>query len=233
MPRKRAAAAALAAFAAALVFSFVVAGATRPGSIFPKYLEAAAAPPAEQSERLLDYSPLYLALTRALAPWGYRAILAARCLLHGVAAAAVAASVALLAGSGRGGWGLAAGLGVAAYRPFPVYCGTHEPETLVVTALALAVLLGLAARRTEGGRALLAASGAAACLAAAGLSRPQHLLLVPVWALWMAGGHPFRPPGRKIAAAALLVPALFVVPLLVSRARTIGVPTLMDPGAVF
>src|SRR5436309_7442651 len=108
-----------AAFAAAIFFASVVADGTHSGAIFPKYLEAAAAPPAEQSERLLDYSPLYLALTRALAPLGYRAILAFQSLLHGVTAAAVALSVALLAGSG---WGLAAGLGVASYRPFLVYC---------------------------------------------------------------------------------------------------------------
>ena len=216
----------------ALVFAFFVADATRPGKIFPKYLEAAAAPAAEQSERLLDYSPLYLALTRALAPAGYRAILAFQGLLHGVTAAAVALAVTLLAGSG---WGLAAGLGVACYRPFLVYCGIHEPEGLVLAALAVAVLLGLAVRaRPEGRWALLAAAGAAACLAAAGLARPQHLLLVPVWAAWMVW-KTAAPHRRRLALAgiALLVPALFVVPLLVSRARATGVPTIMNPGAVF
>jgi hypothetical protein len=49
----------------------------------------------------------------------------------------------------------------------------------------------------------------------------------------MAAGRPFRPAGLRIATVALLVPALFVAPLLVSRARAIGVPTIMDPGAVF
>src|SRR5436305_8122073 len=98
MLRNRAAWAALGAFAAALVFSLVIAGATRPTAIFPKYLNAAAAPAAEQSERLLDYSPLYLGLTRILAPAGYRSILAFQCLLHGVTAAAVALAVGLLAG---------------------------------------------------------------------------------------------------------------------------------------
>jgi hypothetical protein len=231
MSRSRAVEAALVALAAALVFAFLVAGATRPTAIFPKYLEAAAAPPAEQSERLLDYSPLYLALTRALAPAGYRAILVFQCLLHGVTAAAVALSVALLAGAG---WGLAAGLGVACYRPFLVYCGIHEPESLVLAALAVAVLLGLAARaRPEGRSALLAAAGAAACLAAAGMARPQHLLLVPVWALWLGVGGPLRRRGLALAGITLLVPAALVIPLLISRARTTGVPTIMNPGAVF
>ncbi len=242
-PAVLAASAAIVAFVAALVFAFVVADATRPGTIFPKYLAAAAAPPAEQSERLLDYSPLYLALTRALAPGGYRAILTFQCLLHGITAAAVALAVALLAGSG---WGLAAGLGVACYRPFLVYCGIHEPEGLVLAALAVAVLLGLAVReKPEGRRALLAAAGAAACLAAAGLARPQHLVLVPVWAVWIgwkttdrAGGARGDGTGldrRRLALAAitLLIPALFVVPLLISRARATGVPTIMNPGAVF
>jgi hypothetical protein len=238
--------AAIVAFVAALVFAFVVADATRPGTIFPKYLAAAAAPPAEQSERLLDYSPLYLALTRALAPGGYRAILTFQCLLHGVTAAAVALAVALLVGSG---WGLAAGLGIACYRPFLVYCGIHEPEGLVLAALAVAVLLGLAVREKREGRwALLTAAGAAACLAAAGLARPQHLVLVPVWAVWIGwktgggadGVRGVRGDGtglarRRLALAAitLLVPCLFVVPLLVSRARATGVPTIMNPGAVF
>jgi hypothetical protein len=233
--------ASLVAFVAALVFAFVVADATRPGTIFPKYLEAAAAPPAESSERLLDYSPLYLALTRALAPAGYRAILAVQCLLHGVTAAAIALAVALLVGAG---WGLAAGLGVACYRPFLVYCGIHEPESLVLAALAVAVLLGLAVRaRPEGRFRLLAAAGAAACLAAAGLARPQHLLLVPVWAVWIglktagpqgpAGPGPDRRRRLALAAITLLVPILLVVPLLVSRARATGVPTIMNPGAVF
>jgi hypothetical protein len=239
MLRSRAALAALGAFAAALVFAFLVAGATRPPAIFPKYLEAASAPAAERSERLLDYSPLYLGLTRLLAPAGYRAILALQCLLHGVTAGAVAATVALLAGAG---WGLGAGLAVAAYRPFLVYCGIHEPESLVLAALALAVLLGLVAQnRLAPGEApgtsqrLFAAAGAAACLAAAGLARPQHLLLVPVWAIWMAASRPALPLRNRarLAGIVFLVPAILVAPLLVSRARTTGVPTIMNPGAVF
>ncbi|MEA2693744.1 MAG: hypothetical protein QOJ16_3131 [Acidobacteriota bacterium] len=233
--RSGAAWAAVGVFAAALFFAFFVADATHPAAIFPKYLEAAAAPPAEQSERLLDYSPLYLALTRALAPLGYRAILVFQCLLHGVTAAAVALAVALLADAAGWGWGLAAGLGVASYRPFLVYCGTHEPEGLVLALLAVAVLLGLAARLEggpEGRWRFLAAAGAAACLAAAGLGRPQHLLLVPIWAAWLAAGR--LPRERlRMAGVVLLIPALLVVPLLISRALATGVPTIMDPGAVF
>jgi len=81
---------------------------------------------------------------------------------------------------------------------------------------------------------LLSAAGAAACLALAGLARPQHLLLVPVWAVWMTVGRdlPLRSRAR-LAGITFLVPALLVVPLLVSRAQATGAPTIMNPGAVF
>ncbi|HTQ78868.1 MAG TPA: hypothetical protein VMM92_02645 [Thermoanaerobaculia bacterium] len=241
--------AALGAFAAALLLAFFVADVTHPAAIFPTYLAAAAAPPAERSERLLDYSPLYLGLTRLLAPFGYRSLLVVQVLLHGATSALVAGAVALLAGPG---WGLAAGLGVAAYRPFLVYSGIHEPETLVLSLLAAAVLCGLLARRAreareapealKGGAAprwrqltpIAMAAIAAACLAAAGLARPQHLLLLPCWVLWIQGGRHLRERRTlAIAAVVFLTAAVLVVPLLVSRALATGMPTIMNPGAVF
>jgi len=275
---------AVGAFAAALACALAL-GVTHPDAIFPKYLAAAAAPPAEQAERLLDYSPLYLALVKALLPAGHAAILAVQALLHGLTAAAVAMAVALLAGRR---WAWLGGLGAAAYRPFLVYCGMLEPETVILACLAFAMLFGVLARRRLGvaaapavaaapleapGEAVAVAPapqpavvtapvapaaaavpsppGAAgipvatvalvvlafAALAAAGLGRPQHLLLMPVWAWWVAAAAPAGGPrraARRLAwAAALAVAAAVLGPPLAMRARVTGVPAIMNPGAVF
>src|SRR6476619_3535655 len=59
------AAAAGVAFAVGIAVAFLAADVAHPAAIFPKYLAAAAAPPAVAAERLLDYSPLYLTLARA------------------------------------------------------------------------------------------------------------------------------------------------------------------------
>lgn len=283
---------ALGAFATGLTCALVLAGVTHPDAIFPKYLEAAAAPAAERAERLLDYSPLYLGLVRALLPLGFAGILAVQAALHAATAAAAALAAALLAGRR---WAWVAGLGVASYRPFLVYCGMLEPETVIVACLALAVLCGLLARArlseaaavksapdgttvaaagatpagltapraglpgapdaapVRGGGelapplapfGLFAPVGAAAlaalafgCLAVAALGRPQHLLLIPVWAFWMAAaappGRPRRAARRLVWTAALLVGAAVLGPPLVTRARLTGVPVIMNPGAVF
>ncbi len=238
---------ALGAFAAGLACALVLAGVTHPDAIFPKYLEAATAPAAERAERLLDYSPLYLGLVRALLPLGYAGILAVQAALHAATAAAAALAATLLAGRR---WAWVAGLGVASYRPFLVYCGMLEPETVIVACLALAVLCGLLARARLSGRvaatpapgsapvaAVAFAALAFGCLAAAALGRPQHLLLIPVWALWMAAaappGRPRRAARRLIWTAALLVGVAVLGPPLVTRARLTGVPVIMNPGAVF
>jgi hypothetical protein len=242
---------ALGASAVALVCALALAGVTHPDAVFPKYLAAAAAPPAEQAERVLDYSPLYLALVKALLPFGFAAILAVQAVLHAATAAAVAMVAALLAGRG---WAWLGGLGVAVYRPFLVYCGMLEPETVILVCLAFAVLLGLLARARLGAPpvpAVLPPAGgrlwtavivvlAFACLAAAGLGRPQHLLLMPVWAWWLAAAAPAAPAGgprraaRRLAwAAALAVAAAILGPPLAMRARITGVPAIMNPGAVF
>jgi hypothetical protein len=288
----------LGAFAAGLGCALVLAGVTHPDAIFPKYLAAAAASPAEQAERLLDYSPLYLALVKALLPGGHAAILAVQAVLHALTAAAVAVTVVLLAGRR---WAWLGGLGVAAYRPFLVYCGMLEPETVILACLACAMLLGALARRRLGAPAAPAlaeaeaavtdlapaappaaaavtapaaapgpvsvAPGTAplpveapaavtapphasvplataalvvlafAALAAAALGRPQHLLLMPVWAWWLAAAAPAGGPrraARRLAwVAALAVAAAVLGPPLAMRARVTGVPAIMNPGAVF
>src|SRR5258708_5275168 len=167
-----AALAAAAAFVAGLACALLLAGVTHPDMVFPKYLAAAAASPAEQAERLLDYSPLYLGLVKALLPFGFAAILAFQAVLHAATAAAAALAVGLLAGRG---WAWLAGLGVASYRPFLTYCGIHEPETAILFCLAFAVLFGLLARarlaRPEGP---LEASPLAAAVATRG-----HLATAP------------------------------------------------------
>ncbi len=292
---------ALGAFAAGLGCALVLAGVTHPDAIFPKYLAAAAASPAEQAERLLDYSPLYLALVKALLPGGHAAILAVQAVLHALTAAAVAMTVAMLAGRR---WAWLGGLGVAAYRPFLVYCGMLEPETVILACLACAMLLGALARRrlaalaapalaeaeaavTSAGPAAAPAAAAVivpseapgpvwaapgtaplpveapaavtapprasiplataalavlafAALAAAALGRPQHLLLMPVWAWWLAAAAPAAPAGgprraarRLVWTVALAVAAAVLGPPLVMRARVTGVPAIMNPGAVF
>jgi hypothetical protein len=267
---------ALGAFAAGLGCALALAGVTHPDAIFPKYLAAAAATPAEQAERLLDYSPLYLALVKALLPGGHAAILAVQAVLHALTAAAAAVTVALLAGRR---WAWLGGLGVAAYRPFLVYCGMLEPETVILACLAAAMLLGALARLRLAMLAVPAAPGTArvapgtaslpaiapagiatppasagapvplataalvvlafAALAVAALGRPQHLLLMPVWAWWLAAaaaapaGGPRRAARRLAWAAALAVAAAVLGPPLAMRARVTGVPAIMNPGAVF
>jgi hypothetical protein len=224
---------ALVVFVAALVLALGPARVTSPDSVFPKYLAAAAAPAPEQAERLLDYSPLYLSLTRIVASHGWTAVLQVQVVLHALTAALVALAVARLAGLG---WALAAGLGAAAYRPFLVYAGVHEPESVIVFCLAVAVLAGLAARgrRNEqpGLPFWLWTTLAAAALAAAGLARPQHLLLLPVWAFWMSAGLP-RSLRLRVWGIVLGIGLLLVGPVLASRYRATGMLAVMNPGPVF
>ncbi len=253
--RLRIAAAAAAALAAGWAAAFLVAGAAHPPALFQKYVAAAAAPPAVAAERLLDYSPLYLSLVGALARAARhlasdpdRFLFILQGLLHGLTSAAVALSVALVIGERGGGWGLAAGLGAALYRPLLAYTGVEEPETVIAFLLAAAIFLALLARarlRAGSGRSsagpLLLSVLAFAAVTLAGLARPQHLALLPVWAAWIAAAAP-RDGGRgrrwtfwaaRFWIAAAAVAALLVLPLLVARAAATGAPTLMNPGAVF
>jgi hypothetical protein len=244
---------AIAAVGAALGLAFLVADIAHPAVIFPKYLAAAAAPAAEQAERLLDYSPLYLAFVGLLLPLGPAAILAVQAVLHAATAAMAAVTAGRLGGRGAA-W--IAGLGVASYRPFLTYSGIHEPETLILACLAAAILLGVVARqrlgapaarpdgeasaaeeppgapvgapgeRSAGGEKLIGAPvvtrsatlaaarrraigltavvvlAAFAALATAALGRPQYLVLVPVWAVWLAGAVPPRSLATRGGSAA-------------------------------
>ncbi len=217
-----------------LLCSVFLAGATRPPGFFPKYLEALRAPETIQADRLLDYSPLYLMMTRVLAPVGTAGILWTQCLLHALTAVAVALAVARLAPTG---WALAAGLLTASYRPFLVYCGVGEPEIAIVASLSLAVLWGISARlrlaRQEPDRWFWGAViGAFSAVAAAGILRPQYLLLLPAWAVWIAtaGAGSVRP---RIWLVAGCVSAIIVAPVAISRREVSGLPMIMNPGPVF
>src|ERR1700753_393075 len=88
---------AILAFAVALACSLLFPDILHPPLVFPKYLAAAVAPPAERLERMLDYSPLYLGLVTALLPWGYTAVLVAQAFLHACIAAVAALSAGRLA----------------------------------------------------------------------------------------------------------------------------------------
>lgn len=222
--------AALAAAIVALFLAFGVARVHQPPSVFPKYLAAATAPAAEQAERRLDYSPLYLEFVRPFAAQGGQTVLALQALLLAGLAAAAALAAARLAPESR--WvPWVAGLGAASYRPFLVYCGVHEPEIPILFCLAVAVLAGLLARRRSS-LPWFWTVAAFAALAAAGLGRPQHLLLFPVWIVWIAAPAP-RSARWKIGLAGLLVGAVLVGPVLLSRSRAAGFPVLMNPGPVF
>ncbi len=225
---------AAACFLAGLVCAFWVARVTEPEAIFPKYLEAAALSGEELGERAGDFSPLYLALTRALGT-DWRTMLRVQAVLHGATAGAVALAVAGLVGLA---WGAAAGLLAAVYRPFLVHAGLHEPETGIVFCLAVAVACAVWARRgNRASPALAVASGMA--LGAAGLLRPQHLALVPVWALWVAlprldddGVEHARQRFAQAAVAVLLGSLVLLGPFSVARWRGAGSFAVMDPGAV-
>ncbi|HEX5760863.1 MAG TPA: tetratricopeptide repeat protein, partial [Thermoanaerobaculia bacterium] len=153
------------------------------------------------------------------------------------AAAAVAAAVAALAG---GWWGLGAGLAAAAYRPFLVHAGVHEPETAIVFCLAVAVFAGVLARKSSGKerRSWRWSLVAGLSLGAAALLRPQHLLLVPIWALWIGAARPRETgaSGRRSSLPSLfvLLAALAVVaPFSLARWRATGSLAVMNPGPVF
>ncbi len=217
------------AFVMALLSSVLIGGALHPPGHFPKYLQAATAAPEEAAARALDMSPLYLLMTRALAPRGPLALYGLNVLLLGVAAAGAAASVSRLAGPL---WGLVAGLLVATYRPFLVYCGILEPEMAILAALSLAILCAVLARARleQGASGSVFAAAAGAALGTAILLRPVHALLVPAWAVWIPVAAKRRwPLASLIVGAAVLV----VLPVFVSRWIEVGAPVLMDPGPVF
>jgi len=225
------AALAAAVFAAALLAALAVADTLHPPGTFLKYPAAAAHP---DPSRVQDYSPLYLGLARIVVPaGGVRGLRVVQAVLFAGTAVLAALAVALAAGPAAG---MAAGLFLASYRPFLVYAGVLEPETLILFLLAAALAAGQAARRansrnTASRASPLWAAAAAGAVAMAALARPQFVILVPVWIAWTAGGAGGRDRRSILAAtaAAVLVLAAFAGPRL---ART-GNLAVMDPGTVF
>ena len=206
-----------------------LAHATRPPGYFSKYPAAAQRTDAELGARALDFSPLYLALHRALRSLGgTEAVLRVQAGLHAATATLVAATVALAAGTA---WGAAAGAAAAPEGPFMVYAGVLEPECLLLFVLAAALLLGEVARRTANerrGRLLAVAAGVT--LGCAALGRPQLALLAPAWALAIGGGSRRR---RGWAVATVVGSAAFVVAAVLSqRDASYGTPVIMNPGPV-
>lgn len=202
---------------------------TRPPGYFTKYPAAAQRTAAELGERVLDFSPLYLALHRALRPWGGgETVLRVQAGLHAATAALVAATVALTAGTA---WGAAAGAAVALYRPFLVYAGVLEPETVLLFVLAAALLLGeLARRQKDGRRGRLLAVAAGVALGCAALGRPHVALLAPAWALAIGGGSRRR---SGWAVATVVGSAAFVLAAsLAQRDAAYETPVVMNPGPV-
>lgn len=218
-----------AAAALALAAALGVGRVHDPPEMFRKYLDV---PERMSVERVADFSPLYLGLTRALEGLGATGLLVLQCLAHAATAALVALAVARLAGWR---WALAAGAFFATYRPALVHAGVHEPETLLLLVLAGAVVLGLAARdalsRDADLRAALPCAGAALLLALATTLRPTWLLLLPAWLWWMAARSGRE--GRRLAAVSIVAVGLAVLgPLLAMRWYQLGSPVLMNPGPV-
>ncbi len=215
---------------AALGMSLGGARALRPPGYFTKYTSAATLPADQLLERAADYSPLYLGLARRVVPrWGKTGLLVINVAAHAGTAAAVAAVVALTAGLG---WGVAAGLAAASYRPFLVYTAVLEPEAVLLMLLAGALLAAALARARGGGGSLLLAAASGVFLGLAGLARPSWLALLPVWAVWVACA---KPGGRRIerAAAVLLGAVVVPVPILALGGKATGGVALMNPGPVF
>lgn len=233
------AAAAVIAAVVALVFSLLVARATQPPGYFMKYVEAATAERIEPA-RLLDYSPLYLFLARLLIPLGGRQLLLlVQCFCGAATSALVVISVGALA---RARYALVAGILTATYRPFLVYAGVLEPECVILLCIAAAVALGLLARRAldrvvVGSRgpsvAFVSAAGSGICLGLAAVSRPQYVLLLAAWPVWIAAAASHRGIRLRAGALALLPGILIFTAVLIVRARQTGSVTVMDPGPVF
>lgn len=215
---------------AALGMTLVAARALQPPGYFTKYTAAATLPADQLGERAGDYSPLYLGLARRVVPrWGKTGLLAINVAAHAGTAAALAAVVSLTAGWG---WGVAAGLAAATYRPFLVYTAVLEPEAVLLALLAGALLVGTVARARGGGGGLLLAAASGIFLGLAGLTRPSWLALLPAWALWVVWRQPGgRRAGR--AAAMLLGAAAVLAPTLAFRGMATGRLALMNPGPVF
>ncbi len=212
-----------------VVFSLLVTRALAPPGYFTKYLVALRE---TDPIRLGDYSPLYLAMVRLLHPHGgASSVLLVQVGLLAVAAGAVAWTVGRVAGQP---WGIVAGLAAATYRPFQVYAAVLEPEALLIANLAVAIAAGVRTReRLAAGRhARFPAATAFAAVTLAGLTRPQWLLLLPVWVAWLAAAAPARRRIGLVVTGAAVGAALLGAPV-VRRLATTGTVILMNPGPVF
>ncbi len=221
------------AIAASLVTSIFVSGATQPPGQFLKYLDAAARPHIP-ADRRLDYSPLYLDLVRFLAPSDgtsverAKPVLTVQCVL--LACACGAATFYLCAA-----WGSAAGLIglllMTTYRPFIVYAGVLEPESLIVSLLALAALCSMLVRRPERVPFWCALIAGSVILGLCAILRPTFLPLIPVWAVWIASIAKTARAWKATAAVGLSL--LVITPTVVGHYRESGSPIFMDPGPAF
>ncbi len=220
---------------AAVVLAVGPARALHPRGTFVKYVEATTHP---DNAREQDYSPLYLGLFRALYPGGGRSLVrAVQVVLFAVTCVCVSLAVGLQNGWI---WGLMAGLVAASYRPFLVYVGVLEPESLLLFLLAGAVASGVWARRVLRAdlnpderrwpwRALVVLS--LILLALAATTRPQYVLLIPVWTLWLAGASPRL--RVKVLVWGAVGACLIVAPAAILQLAHHGDLSVMDPGTVF
>jgi tetratricopeptide (TPR) repeat protein len=179
------------------------------------------------SERLLDYSPVYLGLCVLIAKYmnsNFQILLWLQVFL-----VALTAAVLFLALRRHFGRVLSLG-GAAAFLLNPgvlIYVGVYEPEPVMMALLALLVLFA-GMLRPAGGAA------AGAILAICALTRPTLallVLLVPVYFWLNMGGR------RRVATIALfLFPILAGLPFAANRGIALTgsfPPPLMDPGVSF
>ena len=222
----------LLAITGSLAISILICGAPRPPGQFLKYLDAAARPRLT-ADRRPDYSPLYLGLVRVLArgdaPEEERAnrVILFQC---GLLACACGAVTWVLCQT----WGIAAGLMglllMTTYRPFIVYAAVVEPESLIVSLLAVAILCSALVRvQSQFWWGLI---GGSLVLGLCVLLRPTFLPLIPCWAAWVATTD--RASGRVWrGVCALGLPLLVVAPAVLRNYRETGSPIFMDPGPAF
>jgi len=227
--RVRRAGLALAIAGASLLLSLGLARTARPPGIFLKYVDAVNHP---DPSRYQDLSPLYLSLARTVLPRaGIRGLRLFHAILLALACAAGALTVELSSGPTAG---MAAGILLVSYRPFLVYAGVLEPETLIVALLAAALHAAHRSRREgNGGRSASRwAAVASLFLGLAAMARPQYVILVPLWALWV-----LRPAGEvgrwRPTLAALSAGAILLLPFAAHRLLRYGSLSVMNPGPVF
>lgn len=179
-------------------------------------------------ERLLDYSPLYLAVHRAVSSFSHepvRSVLLLQAAWLGLAVAFLYLAVRRHAGPLLA---LAASAALALERSVAVHGSIFEPEALLLCCLAAWLLLAQLPGRT-------AASGAGVALALVVLTRPSLLPLVLV----VPAAAYLRQDSRRAAftagALAVLPVALALGWLSVRNHTAAGTwsPMVMNPGTVF